>query len=382
MTLRRQDKIPYGTYVAYNDLKYLFPGASVYSGKDEPGYWDSLSRYDDKQALIIVTNRFTPDESEMKKLVAFAENGNDVFISASFISSAATGMMGCNVNDSYYSMLGPAYQLNDSMHIMLNNPVFGKTAEYEYPGRTCGTYFSSVDTTTTDVLGYDGSYRPNFIRLHAGKGNFYVHTEPFAFTNYFILNKGNADYYEKAISLIRPDTRKVMWDEYFITKKEFSALPQQEKKRGWLAALMNLENANGHKSFGAAFWTLASLLLLYVLMNIRRKQRYIPIIKSPQNDSLDFVKTVGRLYYDKADHKNLSRKMSAYFLEHVRNRYKLPTGNLDEVFIKNLLYKSGADEPNTRMIVSFIKYLEDEPVIGKEQLMHFHRQLEIFYSTT
>ena len=33
--------------------------------------------------------------------------------------------------------------------------------------------------------------------------------------------------------------------------------------------------------------------------------------------------------------------MAAYFLEHVRNRYKLATGTLDDDFIKNLQYKSG-----------------------------------------
>jgi hypothetical protein len=383
ITLRRQDKIPYGTYAAFNSLKDLFPGAKIYTGREEPGYWDSLSRYEDKQALIIITNRFAADESEMKKLISFAENGNDVFISASYVSADAAGILNCKVQDSYYSMLGPAYELDDSMEIMLNNPIFGNTKQYQYPGRTCGSYFIDVDTTTTEVLGYDGQYRPNFIRLHAGRGNFYMHIEPFAFTNYFILHKENADYYEKALSVIRPGARKLMWDEYFITKREFNYRPDDRKnKKEWLSSLLNLKNPEGRKSFGAAFWTLFFLLLLFVLMNMRRRQRYIPVIKNPVNDSLDFVKTIGRLYYDKSDHKNLCRKMSAYFLEHVRNRYKLPTGNLDEAFIKSLLYKSGAEEPNARMIISFIKYLEDAPIIGKEQLIQFHRQLEVFYSTT
>ena len=36
--------------------------------------------------------------------------------------------------------------------------------------------------------------------------------------------------------------------------------------------------------------------------------------------------------------------MTAYFLEHVRNQYKLPTGILNEEFITSLKFKSGADE--------------------------------------
>ena len=74
----------------------------------------------------------------------------------------------------------------------------------------------------------------------------------------------------------------------------------------------------------AALLTAIFALLLYVVLEMRRKQRTIPVMTKPKNDSLEFVKTIGRLYHDKGDHKNLCRKMSAYFLEHVRNRYKLP----------------------------------------------------------
>src|SRR6185503_10139397 len=96
---------------------------------------------------------------------------------------------------------------------------------------------------------------------------------------------------------------------------------------------------------------------------MRRKQRIIPVMTRPRNDSMDFVKTIGRLYYDKGDHKNLSRKMAAYFLEYVRNRYKLTTVSLDEEFIKNLQFKTNCEEHEIRSIVSFIKYLDEAPVI-------------------
>jgi hypothetical protein len=380
ITLRRQDKIPYGTYVAYQNLKHIFPGAKIFANKYEPGYWDSLSNYDDKQVFISICDRFSPDEEEMKRMISFAENGNDVFISARYISATADRILHCNSSAMSLPFINMGGDLEDSMHILLNNPLFGKTAEYEYPGRTFNSYFKDVDTNTTDILGFDIDYKPNFIRLHAGKGNFYIHTEPLAFSNYFILHKNNADYYEKVLSVIRRDAVKVLWDEYFLNKREYDKPP--ENKKGWLATLMGLKNDDGKKSFAAAFWLLIGLLLTYVLMQMRRKQRYIPVITKPKNDSLDFVKTIGRLYYDKGDNKNLCHKMGAYFLEHIRNRYKLPTGNLDEPFIKNLLYKSAAQESTIRSIVSFIKYLDDAPAVSKEDLTDFHKQLETFYSTS
>jgi hypothetical protein len=375
ITLRRQDKIPYGTYVAYRNLKYIFPAASIHINKDEPGYWDSLSIHDSKQALIIICGQFNAGEEEMKKMISFAENGNDVFVSAGNISYDAEQMItGSETKTDLTHYYGNSSKDNmtDSLNLSLLDPPFqGGYAEYEYPGKRFCSHFSQVNNTTTDIIGNDEGGVPYFIRLRAGKGNFYIHLAPLAFSNYFILHKNNIEYYEKAFSLIRPDVTKVVWDEYYLNKRYSGN--NGEKKKSWLAVLFR------YPAFKAALLTAIFTLLLNVLLGMRRKQRYIPVITKPRNDSLDFVKTIGRLYYDKGDHKNLCRKMGAYFLEHVRNKYKLPTGSLDDDFVKNLQYKSGAEESEIRGIVSFIKYLDEAEAINNNQLTDFHKQLESFY---
>jgi hypothetical protein len=382
ITLRRQDKIPYGTYVAYTNLKHIFPGASIYTNKYEPGYWDSLSNFDSHQVLIVVCHMFSADEEEMNILTSFAENGNDVFVSAYNISYAAMNMITeseTKMNITQYFGNSDKVNSSDSLNLSLLDPPFrdGYT-EYEYPGKRYCSYFSQVDNTTTDIIGSNENGAPYFIHLRAGKGNFYVHLAPLAFSNYFILHKNNIEYYEKALSVIKPGVKKVVWDEYYLYKRSSEERP--EKKKGWFGVLMNIKNSNDKKPFQAAFWLLILLMLFYVLLEMRRKQRFIPVLTKPRNDSLDFVKTIGRLYYDKGDHKNLCRKMAAYFLEHVRNKYKLPTSQLDDEFVKNLKYKSGIDEPEIRGIVSFIKYLDETVVINNNQLTDFHKQLESFYS--
>jgi hypothetical protein len=372
ITLGKQDKIPYGTYVAYTGLEHLFPKAAIYINKYEPGYWDSLSYYEADQALIIVTGKFNADESEMKKLVSFIEKGNDVFVSARTISYSAGDIMDCRVNTSdISSYTGDGIIIRDSLSVYLNNPPFGKQSSYTYPGKKLDASFSEVDEKTTEVLGEDELGRPNFIRLRAGRGNFYIHLAPLAFTNYFLLHKDNIGYYEKALSVINPNATKVVWDEYYLNKKFLDG--RDEKKNGWFSVLSR------YPALKAALLTAIFTLLLFVLMEMRRKQRYIPVIKKPGNDSMDFVKTIGRLYFDKGDHANLCRKMSAYFLEYVRNKYKLLTGSLDEDFIAKLQYKSGAAEYEVRGIISFIKYLDDGPAINHKQLTAFHKQLELFY---
>lgn len=375
ITLRRQDKIPYGTYVAYRNLKYLFPDAHIYTNRNEPGYWDSASVYESNQAFIAVCENFNPDEDEMKKLIRFASNGNDVFISARYISYAAEKILAyaddeSDIRRQFRSSF--KYDLSDTLNISLLDPPYtGGYKEYKYPGKRFIGFFEKINIVTTDIIGSDEEGAPYFIHLRTGKGNFYVHLAPLAFSNYFILYKNNAEYYEKALSLIRPGVSKIVWDEYYLQKRDSRS--NSAEKKSWLKVLFR------YPALRAALLTAIFTLLLYMLMGMRRKQRYIPVITKPGNDSLDFVKTIGRLYYDKGDHKNLCRKMAAYFLEHVRNKYKLPTGTLDEDFIKHLRFKSGVEEPEIRGIISFIKYIDDAPFIKNNELNDFHKQLESFY---
>ena len=375
ITLNKKDKIPYGMYVAFENLKYIFPKANISANNYDPEHWENLSIYESNQALIIMTDRFAPDESEMDKLISFVQKGNDIFISTRYISAVADRIFGCN-SSSYDLSFISLKRLEENMSLTLADRPFWKKITYDYPGISFYSYFSSIDSTTTDIFGYDKVNRPDFIHLRTGKGNFYIQLEPLGFSNYFLLHKNNIGYYEKSFSLIKPDTKKIIWDEYFLNKiwkenNQTSKSPQSN----WLSVLFR------YPSLAAALLAAIFTLLLYVLMEMRRKQRYIPLITKPRNDSLDFVKTIGRLYFDKGDHLNLCRKMAAYFLEHIRNVYKLPTNNLNEEFIKALQFKTGIAETEIAGIVSFIRKLDGVHIVNDKQLSIFHKQLESFYKT-
>lgn len=382
ITLRRQDKIPYGTYVAFESLKSMFPNAKIIPSNDPPGYWSSIS-YNPGQAIIIISDKFIADDAEMRKLIGFAEQGNDVFISAMTMSLSAADIINCEI-DKYSlptSLENYGTVVEDSMSVTLDSTVFGQPSSFRYPGKSASAAFVKTNEQTSNVLGnVDGM--PTFIHLRAGKGNFYVHLAPLAFSNYFLLHKDNIHYYEKILSLINPSVKNIIWDEYYINKRFVADNPRDnsnDESKSWFSVLMNIENSNGDKPFRWAFWLLIILLILYVLQEMRRKQRFIPPMPKPRNDSMDFVKTIGRLYHDTGDHRNLARKMASYFLEHVRNKYKLLTGTLDETFVKNLQHKSGVDEKEISRIVNFINFLRDTPAVSDRQLLNFHQWLETFY---
>jgi len=183
-------------------------------------------------------------------------------------------------------------------------------------------------------------------------------------------------YYDKALSVIPKETKKLIWDEYYLHKRYYDGY---RGSRGGRRSNSMISVLMKNPSFRAALLLLMALTILFVLQEMRRKQRMIPLFTRPGNDSLDFVKTIGRLYHEKGNHVDLARKMTAYFLEHIRNKYKLPTSNLNEEFVMALQKKTDQPESMIREIVSFIKYIQDAPGVTDEQLADFHKQLEEFY---
>jgi len=97
------------------------------------------------------------------------------------------------------------------------------------------------------------------------------------------------------------------------------------------------------------------------------------------NTTLDFVKTIGRLYYQRRDNGNLAAKMGQHFLEHVRNRYNLSTSLLDEQFVDRLAYKSGYSKAELREIVDNIAIFQDYVYVSDDSLMDFNNKIEAFY---
>jgi hypothetical protein len=368
ITLQHRDKIPYGTFISYQLLPHLFPDADISFSKNMPGPWHQQDNSDSNGAVFLMAKTFDPGDYDLRKISAFVKRGNYVFIIANHLSNGSARFFKVADRQKYFSPKG-----SDSLEVMLNDPPFAASTSYLYPGKQYDAYFTNIDARLNGmVLGKDNIGAPNFLQLQIGKGKLFIHLAPLAFSNYFLLHKNNVSYFQKATALIPRNVNSVIWNEYYLTKRT----RQKEKNASPLSVLFK------YPSFRAALLTALAFLLLYVLFEMRRRQRMIPIMNKPVNDSLDFVKTIGRLYYDQKDHKNLSKKMAVYFLDHVRTNYKLQPLVLDQSFVQALHQKSGYAVPELNNLVYFIKYIDDAPFITDDELARFYRQLELFYKNT
>src|SRR5882672_5984806 len=124
VTLWRKDKIPYGTYFAYENMKYIFPDALISINKNSPVTFNTsyaLTGTDNntrRKAYIIIASRVVPDKSEINALMNFVGEGNQLFISSFHMGDSLLAYLRVKVHENYdYS------SDNDSLQLSVYNPL-------------------------------------------------------------------------------------------------------------------------------------------------------------------------------------------------------------------------------------------------------------------
>lgn len=365
VSLRRNDDNPYGTRIAYEGLPWLFPDADISVASTGP---QVLTGGSEKRAVISISSFVDANPAEVNAIMNFVGEGNQLFLSAFQMSDTLLHALGLRTGYRFHFM----EEKMDSLKLGVYGPVDAAYRSFSYPGDSYETYITSLDSQYTSVLGRDVAGHPNFIRIsYKGGGAIYLHFAPLAFSNFFLLHKQNIGYYENALSYIPASTKQVVWNDYFRYRnnsgESFSALRYI------------FSGKPGTRGLAMAFWLLLLLFGLIYLFDSKRRQRMIPRIAPLRNTSLDFVRTIGQLYFQRRDNRNLAGKMAVHFQDQVRTRYHLPVTSLDEEFVKRLAFRTGYARESLQEIVQTIHDLPSRGYVSDQDLIQFHRQLEAFY---
>lgn len=233
-----------------------------------------------------------------------------------------------------------------------------------------------------------GNYRTddkiyaNFVKVDVGEGSFYFHTNPIMFTNFFMTDKDTVGVEYAQHVFAHVSNNKLYWDE----KSRLS--PKQEKANRRIRPTgpvkSPLEYIFSQRSLRASWYLFLALSLIYVFFRAKRRQRRIPILEKNRNTSLEFVETIGTLYFQQQDHKGILKKQMHLFLGHIRQRYHLVTRDLDDKLIDRIVVRSRVD----RVIVQdiFNEYFKLRPYLNNpnkkvsaEVLSNFYLLIERFH---
>ena len=350
------DKNPFGTYIIYNRLNDIFPKAKIETFR-EPLYNVTNDHGITHGTFLIVSNSVNLNEYDYQKLLKFIKSGNDVFISASNFGDELSKQLKIETNTA-------PRRFDATSGIKFTNKYLDTSKIYHFGKNIGDWYFDKFDTAKMSVLGVNTDNRPDFLRYTAGKGNLYLNANPFIFTNYSLFTNSGNDYASIALSYVKNDSN-LIWDQYYSLGRE----DEGSSMRVFLRS----------DALRWAFYIAFFSLVLFVLYEMKRRQRFIPVIEPLENSTLGFVNVVGQVYFEQHDNRNIGNKKILYFLEHIRIEFNLKTNPLDEEFINNLSQKTGIDLEFATKLVSYIALLNKREYVNNKELIELNNLIEQFY---
>jgi len=355
-----RDKIPFGTYVLKDLIKSTFKEKQFVENSDGIYMFTRIHGFTENTCFIYITKSFTSDKYDYEKMIKLIEAGNDVFISAESFDKNFLDSLGIKTNFKFSLELDSEKVDN----IYLVNP--GGSNGFTYKAREAFTqcYFKSFDTLNTTIIGTDNRYNPNFIKIKKG-GNLYLSTVPLLYTNYNILY-GDYKYPFTTLSYLNGNT--IIWDEYYKPNKPMVSTP--------------LRYILSQPALKAGYFLLMICIVIYLIFEGKRKQRIIPVINPPQNMSLEFAVTLGRLYFNSGNNKDIALKKFSYFCDYIRNKFNIKTISYDIKFYELLAEKTGVSIDTITGIFKNAEFISNQRWTGNDDLMAFNKKIEEFYDKT
>lgn len=229
----------------------------------------------------------------------------------------------------------------------------------------------------TEVLQTSENNEATFIKINYGKGAFFIHTVPLAFTNFSLIHEKNIDHLDEILSLL-PEAKLLTHElEPIRTSRNYSS--DGSGNGGDKSRNSPLEVIFKIPSLRWAYYLSLITLLLFVLFRIKRKQRAIPAKEKNENSSIEFANTVSQVYFQSGKHLSIAIQKEKLFFSFIRERYFLNSQKADEAYIRTLSNKSGISEEKLNHIFKSLKALSTKTSMSDQEFIELHQTLEYFY---
>lgn len=382
-------KAPYGTYVIY---KLLQAKAEEY---DFSVVKDSINEVvlpgELPASYVFIGEGLFMTPRDVEALLDFVSEGNTAFISSKTIPYDLMFHLyyfECNG----YEWDDYSFYLDTLATLSLNHPdlelAATTTVTYQQRNEAQAYNWHYIDDEyfcEEDSLVKIGSFNDslaNFAMLHYGQGRFLLHTTPIAFTNLSLLKSAGFDYANKVFAHLPEGP--LYWDDY-------SRVPEAVGRRRntggnnslaerRLSSSSPLQYILQQPPLSWAWYLLLIMALLYLIFGAKRKQRIIPVLEKNSNTSLEFLATIGRLYFIQNNHRQLSIQKMKLFQAFVRDRYNIHLKEMkDDKVLARLATKSEIPISLLEKIQLLHSNIQSSNFVSENTLIEFHKLIDQFY---
>lgn len=327
---------PYGTLFIRQLLERYRPQGKLILNDKTPLY--EFLRPDTANYLadyLFIGDQLYLSGDDQDALLAFIHAGNDAFIATKYLPLGLVDSIfwpECDVEIFLSEHVMPSAMFN-FYHTSLQTPK-GYTYSYRqgsqkktYPWMALQPAIFCDSTRSVVALGHFQDDAVNFFKLRFGAGNLFIHTNPIAFTNYFMRVPDKAEYAANVLSHL--GGRSIIWDEF--SRSQFTG---QNSETNPLAYILQ------HDSLKYAWWMMLTSAILYTVFTAKRKQRIIPVREEKVNTSLEYIKMISALHFENGDNRDIAVKKMKYFLYFIRAKYGIYSQQFTQEHFKRLAEKS------------------------------------------
>ncbi len=361
ITYYHKDKNPHGTFALNELMHHLFPGKKIHRSNLTVYEWyDSVST---PVNFISFSTAFKPGKEDVEALLKNIEQGGTAFIAAQYFMGTFADTLSLGTSDYFFDMsISETFNRNDSSYLEFTNPNLPVVEKPVFPRKNMHNYFSSFDSARTQVVAKNDLNLPVTLKVTWGKGSLYLNSTPLVFTNIYLLQGNNYGFIEYSLSHL--PVADTYWTEFYHLGRMEAGTP--------------LRFILTNEPLAWAYYITVAALLLFIVFEAKRTQRIIPVVKPLGNSTLEFVRTIGNLYYQSGDHKNIAEKRITFFLDQLRSKHSIHAHPLTDELVQAIAGKTGNRHEAVNNLFKLIHTIQNKPAITVDELKELSKKIDSF----
>lgn len=359
-TWAQADKNPLGGKGLHELWPKMNPGSKIKTTYEPI----NLAPLENNPNLLLLCTNLNMDQAQWDSLHHYLAQGHTALIAAHYLPYPLRDSLNINLNlngqrvrdidqilhqKDLINWLPPSYPASI--------PVHGALGKYTFVEKDSTQKSPAFESLARQSTGLDVVRR-----YPVGKGALILSSIPQALGNYYLMDTLSSGVGSGLLSLL-PANKPLLHLEYYQVGRQISQTP--------LRYLLK------QAPLRFALYTTLLGLAIFMIFGGKRRQRIIPPWPEPKNRSLDFVQTLGELYFhNRKGHRGLVEKRRRYFYEYVQKHFGISPALTHEVYLDTLARKSGQKRDKLKSVLYFL----NKNNLSDEALQQMEHQLYQFYN--